>query len=185
MNTTVIGAAQRPRLSIKAQAFATLTAVAAAVVLPQLLHWMGALSGIGTALGEALLPMHLPVILVGLLAGPWAGAAAGFLSPLVSVALSGMPSVYMLPIMMAELCVYGAVAGLMRRTSLPTFFQVLAAQVAGRLVRAGVVLVSVYALGSPVAVTTIWMSSVVGLLGIVLQWALLPLLVYRAEGRRA
>lgn len=183
-DTAIVGSMSKPRLSMKAQTLAALAAIAGAVAIPQLFHVMGAISGLGTALGETFLPMHLPILLVGLLAGPWAGAAAGLLGPLCSFALSGMPGVVMLPFMMAELCAYGLFAGLMRRTSLPVFVQVLTAQIAGRIVRAGAVLVGVYAFGSSVAVKTIWMSSVIGVFGIVLQWTLLPLLVYRVENRK-
>lgn len=182
-NTTVVRSTAAPRLSVKAQTLAALAAIAAAVAVPQIFHLLGAISGLGTALGETFLPMHLPILLVGLLAGPWAGAAAGLLGPLCSFALSGMPGAVMLPFMMAELGAYGLFAGLMRRTSLPVFVQVLTAQIAGRAVRAGAILLGVYAFGSPVAVNTIWMSSVIGVFGIVLQWALLPLLVYRVENR--
>ena len=66
----------KSKLSAKAQTIAAVTAVIAAVALPQLFHIMGAMSGLGTKLGEVFLPMHLPVILVGLLAGPYSGAAA-------------------------------------------------------------------------------------------------------------
>ena len=105
--TTILKTAARPRLSVKAQTLATLAAIVGAVVVPQIFHTLGAISGLGTALGETFLPMHLPIILVGLLAGPYAGAIAGLLGPLASFALSGMPGIAMLPFMMIELCAYG------------------------------------------------------------------------------
>ncbi len=140
----------------------------------------GAATGLGTALGEAFLPMHLPILLVGLLAGPYAGAVSGFLSPLLSFALSGMPRAAMLPFMMIELCVYGLATGLLRNVKMPTIGKVVAAQVAVRAVRAAAILLSVYAFGnSQIAVATIWTSIAAGLFGLVLQWAFLPLIVYR------
>ncbi len=175
----------KPRLSFKMQTLAALSAVVAAVALPQVFHLLGAASGLGTALGEAFLPMHLPVLLVGLLAGPLAGAAAGALSPLCSFALSGMPGAAMLPFMVVELCVYGLAAGLLRGVKLPTIAKVVIAQVAGRAVRAAAILLSVYAFGNTqIAVATIWTSIATGLFGLALQWVLLPLLVYRVEERR-
>ena len=104
----------KPKLSVKTQTLATIVAIVAAVVLPQLFHLMGAVSGLGTALGETFLPMHLPIILAGLLAGPYVGAIAGVLSPLISFALTGMPTAAMLPFMMIELFVYGLTSGLLR-----------------------------------------------------------------------
>ncbi|MBQ9679533.1 MAG: ECF transporter S component [Ruminococcus sp.] len=174
----------KPRLSIKTQTLATIGAIAGAVILPQLFHLMGALSGLGTALGETFLPMHLPIILAGLLAGPYVGAIAGVLSPLISFALTGMPASAMLPFMMIELCVYGLSAGLLRSVKLPSVVKVLIAQIAGRGVRAAAILLAVYAFGSnAVPVAVIWNSIVAGIFGIVLQWALIPLVVYRVEHR--
>ena len=62
----------REKISLKAQAIGTIIALISAVALPQIIHVIGAVSGMGTSLGEALLPMHLPIILVGLLAGSYA-----------------------------------------------------------------------------------------------------------------
>ena len=90
--------------------------VAAAVLLPQLFHAVGAISGTGTALGAALLPMHIPVLLAGLLYGPVVGVAAGVLSPLLSAAVSDMPTAALLPFMVLELGVYGLTSGFLSRT---------------------------------------------------------------------
>ncbi len=180
--STAIKTAERPRLSVKVQTIATLAAIVGAVAVPQVFHLLGAASGLGTSLGEAFLPMHLPIILVGLLAGPYAGAIAGLLGPLASFALSGMPGIVMLPFMMIELCGYGLSAGLLRNTKLPTFGKVVIAQIAGRAVRAVAILAAVYLLGNEsVRVASIWTSIATGLFGIALQWALLPLIVYRVE----
>ena len=177
-------AVSRPRLSLKAQTLATILAIAAAVALPQCFHVLGAVSGLGTALGETFLPMHLPILLVGLLAGPYAGAISGLFAPLVSFALSGMPGAAMLPFMMIELFVYGLTAGLLRTSRMPTIAKVLIAQVAGRAVRAAAILTAYYLLGSTmIAPAIIWTSIVTGIFGLVLQWALLPLIVFWVEHR--
>lgn len=170
------------KLSVKRQVFATIGAIAVAVVLPQLFHVVGMVSNMGTALGETFLPMHLPILLVGLIAGPYAGAIAGLLSPLVSFGLTAMPGPAMLPFMMIELCMYGLFAGLLRKTKMPTIAKVLLAQVGGRAVRAGAILASVYLLGNTAIHTAvIWNSIIAGIPGLILQWILLPLLVYRIE----
>lgn len=179
---TIMKAADKPRLSVKTQTLAAIAAIVGAVAVPQVFHALGAVSGLGTALGETFLPMHLPIFLVGLLAGPYAGAIAGLLGPLASFALSGMPGTVMLPFMMIELCAYGLFAGLLRNVKMPTIAKVLAVQVAGRAVRAAAILLAVYAFGNEsVRVAVIWMSVSTGIFGIVLQWALLPLIVYRVE----
>lgn len=172
----------KPRLSIKLQTLAAIAAIVGAVTIPQLFHVMGAVSGLGTKLGETFLPMHLPIILAGLLAGPWAGAAAGLLGPLVSSLLSGMPGTVMLPFMMIELCAYGLISGLLRTVKLPTVGKVLAAQIGGRAVRAAAILFSVYVLGNTALNPAVILTSITaGIFGIVLQWTLIPLIVFRVE----
>lgn len=171
--------------SVRTQALATAAAVVGAVAIPQIFHVVGAISGLGTGLGEAFLPMHLPILLVGLLAGPYAGAVAGALGPLASFALSGMPGAAMVPFMVVELASYGLFAGLLRGTSMPTIGKVLLAQIGGRLVRAVAILVGVYAFGSTVAVATIWTSIAAGLPGLILQWGLVPLIMFWVNHRSA
>lgn len=184
MSTTAISkTSANKRLSIKAQTFATIAAIVGAVAVPQIFHVLGSVSGLDNALGETFLPMHLPIILVGLLAGPYAGAIAGLLGPLASFSLSGMPGITMLPFMMIELGAYGLFAGLLRNVKMPTIAKVFTTQVAGRVVRSIAILLAVYVLGNEsVQVASIWMSITAGIFGLVLQWALLPLLVYRIEG---
>lgn len=54
----------KSKLSLRKQTLAAALAVIAAVALPQLLHVMGRISGLGTALGEMFLPMHFPILLL-------------------------------------------------------------------------------------------------------------------------
>ena len=61
----------------------------------------------------------------------------------------------------------------------------LRAQVIGRLVRAAAILLSIYAFGNEaIQVATIWNSIVVGLPGLILQWALLPLIIVWVERKQ-
>lgn len=181
---TEIKSAAKPRLSVKIQTLAAVLAIVSAVALPQIFHVMGAISGLGTALGETFLPMHLPIILTGLLAGPYAGAVSGLCAPLLSFALSGMPSVILLPFMVIELFIYGLSAGLLRNAKMPVTLKVLSAQVAGRLIRAAVILLAVYAFGyEKISASIIYTSIAAGIFGIVLQLVLIPLIVYRVENR--
>jgi hypothetical protein len=182
---STIALKQSNRLSVKTQTMAAAMAIVAAVVLPQLFHIMGAISGLGTALGETFLPMHLPIILVGLLAGPYAGAVAGICSPLISFALTQMPTSAMLPFMMIELCIYGLSAGLLRSVKMPTILKVIITQLAGRAVRAAAILIATYGFASTtVPVAIIWKSIAAGIFGLVLQWTLLPLIIYRVENAK-
>lgn len=183
-NTTVVQQS-KVKLSIKAQTLATITAMAAAVALPQFLHVLGAVTGLGTVLGETILPMHLPIILAGILAGPYAGAIAGFLSPLLSFALSGMPGKAMLPFMMLELCIYGLCAGMLRNAKIPSVGKVVLVQLAGRIGKALAILFAFYVLSNhAVSAASVWMGVKMGLPGLVLQWVLIPLLLMGTERMR-
>jgi len=170
--------------TVKTKTIATLVAVFAAVAVPQIFHLVGAISGYGTVPGEIFLPMHLPILLVGLLAGPIAGFVAGLCGPIISFALSGMPIATVLPFMAIELAFYGFTAGLLAQTKLPVIGKLLLAQIAGRSVRAVAVLIAVYGIGvETISVASIWRTVGAGLAGLILQWSLLPLIVFWIENR--
>ena len=173
----------------KTKTVAAVLAVIAAVALPQLFHLVGMISGTNTAPGETFLPMHFAIFLVGYFAGPLAGFLAGAVSPALSFALTSaagnpMPGVAMLPYMIIELAIYGLTTGLFARfckVKMPLIVSLLAAQVAGRAVRALCIVIGFYAFGSPINPAVIWTSITAGLPGLVLQWILIPLIVFRVE----
>lgn len=179
--------------SVKFQSIAAIIAVVAAVALPQVFHLAGAAMGLGTMIGQTLLPMHLPVLLVGLLAGPFAGLATGALAPIVSFLLTGMPMAPMVPFMVIELAAYGLFAGFLRGVSLPAAVpeplgwlgKLVAAQIGGRLVDALAIAVAVYLLGNAqMSVASVWTAVGTGLPGLVLQWVLIPIIMFTVERRR-
>ncbi|MBR5527516.1 MAG: ECF transporter S component [Clostridia bacterium] len=176
--------ASQRKLSVKNQTLATLVAIVASVALPQFFHLLGAASGLGTSLGEVFLPMHLPVILVGLFAGPMAGALTGAVSPMISFALTGMPVAAMLPFMVIELFAYGIVAGLLREVKMPCVAKVFAVQIIGRVVRLVAILFAIHLLGKEnMNAMSVLYSVKTGLFGLVLQWTMIPLILYRVENR--
>lgn len=97
----------RKKQIITAKALTTVIGITLSVAIPQLFHVIGIVSGTGSLPGSAFLPMHLGVFFTALLAGPAVGAVTGAVSPLLSFALTGMPSAALLPFMMIELTVYG------------------------------------------------------------------------------
>lgn len=156
--------------------------ITTAVALPWLCHLLGGAVGLGSGLGEMLLPMHLPVMLAGLLWGSQVGFAVGLASPLVSFALTGMPGAMMLPFMTVELAVYGLTAGLLRGAKMPIMAKTLLVQVAGRAVRALVLAVAIYGFGfTGLPMAIVWTSITAGAVGILLQWALVPVLCREAK----
>lgn len=185
MSNNAVKTINNKPLSLKARTLALVTAVVAAVALPQFFHALGAVSGLGTALGECFLPMHLPVILVGFIAGPAVGAVAGLLAPAISFALSGMPAAVVLPFMMAELCFYGLASGFLSKVKMPVIFKVLLVQVIGRLARLAAVFTAVTVFDNTgVTVSSVWNAVLTGLPGIILQLVLIPLLVFWWQNRR-
>ena len=170
---------QKAKSTVKGKLLLILCAVVGAVTLPQIVHMIGRATGSGNALGELLLPMHFFVLLAGLFAGPAVGAVTGALAPLISYLLSGMPGEATLPFMMIELLGYGLVAGLLSEIRLNGFVKLLIAQIAGRALRAVAVLLAVYAFDvQAVSVSSIWNMVRNGLLGIILQWCIIPLLLF-------
>lgn len=173
---------KREPLSVTAQGVATVIAIVAAVAVPQVFHWLGKVSGAGTAPGIAFSPMHFPIIIAGFLAGPFVGALSGLLGPVASHLLSGMPKGVQLPLMMAELFGYGLAAGLLRKANIPLLAKTIVAMLAGRVVRMLLCMVFFYILGNAkVAPLGIWRSIPQCLPGIVLQLSLIPLIVFRVE----
>lgn len=176
MNTAVL------KKSTANKIITLLAAVAASVLLPQLFHAIGAISGTGAAVGSALLPMHIPVILAGFIGGPVVGIIAGILSPLVSFAISSMPAATLLPFMAIELGVYGLTAGLISKVKLNSFAKLIVVQLAGRAARALAILAAVYILGNTaLSVASIAEFITAGLFGIILQWAFIPFAVNKIE----
>ena len=153
--------------------------VICAVALPQIFHFIGSASGVGSRVGEALLPMHIPVLLAGFLFGPAVGAISGFLSPVVSFVLTGMPASVVLPFIMVELTVYGLVSGLLSKTKLNNFVSLVITQFSGRIIRA---LAFVLFANVPLSVTTVFSFVTVGLFGIIIQWAVVPAVVKNLKG---
>ena len=179
MNVSVIN-----RKKIITDIIAALVAVASAVALPQIFHAIGVVSGTGAAVGAAFLPMHIPVILAGLFFGPSVGAVTGLLSPVVSIMISGMPSAALLPFIVLELFAYGLAAGFMNKLKINSFVKLFIVQLSGRIVRAIAIIASIYAFGN----TALTLASIgefitAGLFGILLQWALIPMLVDRFGSR--
>jgi len=141
--------------------------------------------------GTVLLPMHIPVLICGLLCGPLYGAVCGLLLPILNCVLTGMPVAYpMLPIMAAELLVYGLVSGLMLhktpigRWKFGVYPAMLIAMVCGR-VAYGLTFQLLLVISGPIKALTVWAAIVTGLPGIVVQLLLIPSIVLAVRRTRA
>ena len=140
--------------------------------------------------GTLLLPMHLPVLLCGCLCGPVYGALCGAALPLLNCLLTGMPSPFpMLPIMLAELVVYGLMSGLLLfatplgRRRFGVYVALPIAMVCGRVAYAAVFYTLLLTVGGFKALT-VTAAIVAGIPGIVIQLLLIPPIVYSVTGKR-
>ncbi len=153
----------------------TAMSIALCVVLPTVFHMI-------PNAGSILLPMHIPVLLCGMICGWPYGAACGLLGPLLSSILTQMPPVAILPSMMVECAVYGAVSGLMmqllpnRRPLLQLYASLIPAMLAGRIV-SGIAKALVF---SPGMTWDAWITAsfITSLPGILIQLVLLPSLIF-------
>lgn len=133
--------------------------------------------------GTILLPMHLPVLMAGLAFGWPYGLACGILTPLLSSLLTGMPPVYpMLPIMMLELCAYGAFSGLFyRKLNWPIYVSLPLAMIIGRIAYGLMFAFLTVASSSTLKAASVWTAILTGIPGIVVQLILIPALILIME----
>lgn len=150
--------------------------IALGIVLPIGFHAIG-------AAGPIFLPMHIPVFIAGILLGPLYGMLAGLITPIMSSFMTGMPPLLpMLPIMVMELALYGLSIGLLTKKKVKIYLALVVSMISGRIGAGLVVWVLVHGfdfarLPANPAVY-IWASIVQGLPGIVIQFILIPLVVY-------
>ncbi len=154
----------------------TAVLIAIGVLLPMAFHAMG-------AGGQIFLPMHIPVLICGMICGAMYGMQAGLLTPLLSSLLTGMPPLGFVPVMMAELAVYGLASGIFSRL-IKTKWQVLDVGIAlvismilGRLVAgfvSGVLLIG----SNPSYTIMTWVTAsfITSWPGILIQLFLIPTL---------
>lgn len=137
--------------------------------------------------GNIFLPMHIPVFLCGLLCGPLWGGVVGAVLPLISCLISGMPAPYPnMPLMVCELCVYGAVSGLVY-TKTPlygkkwgVYLSLLIAMVAGRITY-GCVFALLLLFNESMKAPTVIAALVAGVPGIIIHVILVPATVFAVE----
>ena len=141
--------------------------------------------------GAVLLPMHIPVLLCGLICGPWHGVLLGIILPILNSALTSMPALYpMVPIMTAELAVYGLVSGILQnKTPLGKhkwgiYPSLIVAMVMGRAAY-GLTLRLLLSLDASMKAASVWTAITVGLPGIAVQLVLLPPIVYAVTNHSA
>lgn len=130
------------------------------------------------SLGQVFLPMHLPVLLCGLICGWQYGGVCGAAVPILCSLLFSRPSMYPMAVaMMFELCAYGFLSGLLFK-KFNVNISLVGAMLAGRAVY-GVVNWMLLASAGKSFTLSMFMSNafVIGLPGIAIQLAVIPLVV--------
>lgn len=154
----------------------TAVCIALCYLVPLLFH------GIQNA-GQIFCPMHIPVYICGLVCGWPFGLLCGIAGPLLSSALSGMPPIAILPQMMVELAIYGAVAGFVmklvhtRNIYADLYISLIAALVSGRVL-SGIVKALIFARGSYGMAAWVSGSVVTSWPGTLLHLILIPSIVF-------
>lgn len=154
----------------------TAVCIALCVVLPQAFH------AIPNA-GSIYCPMHIPVLLCGLICGWQYGLLCGIAGPLVSALITGMPPAAVLPGMLVECAVYGALTGLMmqlvhtKKVYPDLYISLLAAMLGGRII-SGIAKALIFSAGSYSMTAWVTGSFVTSLPGIIVHLVLIPSIVY-------
>ena len=145
---------------------------ALAVATPMIAHFFA-----GANAGRLFLPMHLFVFVAALILGWRAGLAVGLLTPLISYSLTGMPMIAILPLVVAEIALYGILTGYFHKTrGWNAIWSVASAMILGRILLWTLIAV----LPIKITATTYVLSAVkAGYIGILMQIILIPL-VYSA-----
>lgn len=153
--------------------------VVLAIVLPQIVHLTLGASG-----GIMLMSMYFPVLIGGCLLGTTWGLAVGAMSPVLSFLFTSaigeaMPQLARLPFMVVELMVFAAVSGMfskaISKNKWLAFPAVLFSAVAGRA--SFVALVAIFDSVSVLSVGMVWSQVLNGLLGLLIQAVIVPLIV--------
>ena len=158
-----------------------LLTVASAVILPQLLHTVGAEIGVGGQLGQMLLPMYLPVMILGFYRGARSGAITGALAALVSFAITAMPARAILPYIALELFATGLFAGVFAKVKLPAILRVLSVQVLAKAVRLAALSAVLLITSGSVLASALTAGIVTSVPGLVLQLIVVSPLIAKRD----
>lgn len=106
--------------------------LALAMVLP------GAIGAVNPAIGAAISPLHIPVLLCGFVCGKKCGFWVGMFTPILKVAIYGVPMLFVAVPMCFELATYGLVVGFMYeklgKSVKNTYISLIVAMLSGRIV---------------------------------------------------
>ncbi len=150
--------------------------LALSIVLPTIVS-MG-----NPQMGKAFLPMHMPVMLCGFICGTPYGIIVGMIAPLLKSILTGLPVMTSAVSMAFELAVYGGLCGLLYKVFPKKigfiYPNLLISMVAGRVIN-GIIdyLIATTSDNTFVLKTFITAVTINGIPGIIIQFAIIPLII--------
>lgn len=134
--------------------------------------------------GTVLLPMHIPVLLCGFMCGPFWGGLMGAVLPVLNSALTGMPVMFPMGIIMSgELFAYGITTGLLyHKTKLgrwkySVYPILITAMLCGRIMY-GLTFELLFIINGGLKAPTVIAAVVAGLPGIIIQLIVVPIIVF-------
>lgn len=140
------------------------------VALPKIFHVLA-----GTSAGATFLPMHIAVLIAALTFGITSSTIVAGSSIVCSYLLTGMPSLARLPYMLIELVIYAILLSVCNK-KFNSYISLIATIILGRVLYAGVLAVAINVLGLPTYGISVIESIKVGLPGIILQLAFVPVI---------
>ncbi|MCT4618423.1 MAG: ECF transporter S component [Marinisporobacter sp.] len=152
--------------------------LAMGILLPMFFHSVG-------IMGKIFLPMHIPVLIGGFILFPQLALFLGMVTPLVSGALTGMPIMFPMAVIMAfELGTYGLIVSLaVRKMKLSVMPSLIIAMISGRIVAGIVVFILAQFFGLEMnPIFFIKGAIVTGFPGIGVQLVMIPSIIYGLRG---
>ena len=138
------------------------------IVLPRIFHILA-----GSSAGATFLPMHIAILIAALTFGAMSASIVAGSSVIFSYLLTGMPSINRLPYMLIELVIYAILLSLFNK-KFNSYVSLIITMVLGRIIYAGVLIISTEVLGLSAYGISVIQSVKVGLPGLVIQIACVP-----------
>lgn len=140
------------------------------IALPRVFHIIA-----GSTAGATFLPMHIAVLIAALTFGITSSTIVAGSSIVCSYLLTGMPTLARLPYMLIELVIYAILLGIFNK-KFNSYISLIATIVLGRILYAGVLFAAINVIGLPTYGISVIESIKVGIPGIIIQLACVPVI---------
>lgn len=140
------------------------------IALPRVFHVIA-----GSTAGATFLPMHIAVLIAALTFGVTSSTIVAGSSIVCSYLLTGMPTLARLPYMLIELVIYAILLGIFNK-KFNSYISLIATIVLGRVLYAGILFAAINVIGLPTYGISVIESIKVGIPGIIIQLACVPII---------